>query len=98
LDLSGNVYVTGNTSSNSGIATSGAQQTTFGGGTYDAFLVQFNSLGAEQWATYFGASGYDFPYSVVFDSSSGLVYIGGTTNSAGLATAGSIQNYCWWPD
>ena len=41
IDKFGNVYISGSTSSNSGIATSGAYQTSFIGGT-DAFLAKFS--------------------------------------------------------
>ncbi|HRE58570.1 MAG TPA: SBBP repeat-containing protein, partial [Candidatus Kapabacteria bacterium] len=42
VDGSGNVYVTGDTKSNNAIATTGAHQTTFGGGdNRDAFIAKF---------------------------------------------------------
>ena len=41
-DATGNVYLAGQTSSNTGIATAGAHQTVYGGGVWDAFLVKFN--------------------------------------------------------
>ena len=46
-DASGNIYITGHTQSNSGIATAGAHQTVDGGvgSSYnDAFLVKFNGI------------------------------------------------------
>ena len=44
-DATGNIYLTGYTNSNSAFATTGAHQTANGGsGSYDAFLVKFNSL------------------------------------------------------
>jgi hypothetical protein len=46
-DASGNIYMTGHTQSNSGIATAGAHQTVDGGvgNSYnDAFLVKFNAV------------------------------------------------------
>jgi hypothetical protein len=44
-DASGNVYMTGYTQSNSGIATAGAHQTANGNNGYnDAFLIKFNGL------------------------------------------------------
>ena len=48
----------GYTTSTTGIATTGAHQTT-SGGDYDAFLVKFNSSGVRQWGTYYGGTGYD---------------------------------------
>jgi hypothetical protein len=44
-DASGNVYITGYTQSNSGIATAGAHQTANGNSGYnDAFLLKFNGI------------------------------------------------------
>jgi hypothetical protein len=44
-DTSGNIYIVGNTRSNSGIATPGAHQTVSGNSVYyDAFLVKFNAV------------------------------------------------------
>ena len=54
-DASGNIYLSGYTRSTSGIATTGAHQTTLGRG-YDAFLVKFNSSGVRQWGTYYGGT------------------------------------------
>ena len=45
-DTSGNIYLSGQTPSTSGIATTGAYQTTFGGATEDAFLVKFDACPA----------------------------------------------------
>ena len=48
-----------------GIATTGAHQTTYGGGNYDAFLVKFNSSGVRQWGTYYGGTGDDMAIPVL---------------------------------
>ena len=90
-DASGNVYLAGYTDSTTGIATTGAHQTTYGGGVYDAFLVKFNSSGVRQWGTYYGGTGYDDGYSCATDAS-GNVYLAGSTNSTtGIATTGAHQ-------
>jgi len=44
-DSSGNILITGTSFSTTGIATIGAYQTVFGGGTQDAFLAKFNTNG-----------------------------------------------------
>ncbi len=91
LDGSGNIYIDGFTSSVSGIATTGAYHTVYGGSTDDAFLAKFNSSGAIQWATYFGGSGDDVAFSIAIDGS-GNVYIDGSTgSSSGIATSGVYQ-------
>jgi hypothetical protein len=82
-DASGNVYMSGNTQSSSGIATAGAHQTTVN----DAFLVSFNSSGVRQSGTYCGGI-----KNVCTNDASGNVYITGYTQSnSGIATAGAHQ-------
>ena len=62
--MAGNVYVTGNLNSNAtNFATSGAFQTTYGGGTQDAFVEKFNTnlsgAASRVYATYLGGSAKD---------------------------------------
>jgi hypothetical protein len=90
-DASGNVYLAGYTNSTTEIATTGAHQTTYGGGSYDAFLVKFNSSGVRQWGTYYGGTGTDIGTSCATDAS-GNVYLAGYTNSTTeIATTGAYQ-------
>jgi hypothetical protein len=99
-DAYGNVYLAGTTPSlTGGIATTGAHQSTFGGGDDDAFLVKFNSSGARQWGTYYGGSGSDEGISCVTDAS-GNVYLAGKTSSySGIATTSAHQTaYGGWID
>ena len=82
-DASGNVFMSGETQSPNGIATSGAHQTTFD----DAFLVSFNSSGVRQSGTYCGGI-----KNVCTTDASGNVYMTGYTQSnSGIATAGAHQ-------
>ncbi len=90
-DTSGNIYLSGYTYSLSGIATSGAYQTSGDSVNGDAFLAKFNSAGKLLWATYLGGKGFDDADGVVIDRS-GNVYISGTTSStSGIATTGAYQ-------
>ena len=66
-DIVGNVYLAGDTPDNSGIATTGAFQTAYGGATYDAFLVKFDATGNRQWATHYGGAADDYAKSVAID-------------------------------
>lgn len=92
IDSSSNIYCTGYTSSTSGIASSGALQTSMGGGTYDSYLAKFNNNGALSWATYIGGSEDDAGFSLVTDDK-GFVYFGGVSGgTTGIATAGSYQS------
>ncbi len=93
-DPSGNVFTTGYTSTSGGItiATLGAYQSTFGGGTYDAFLVKFTSAGARVFGTYYGGPNSDYSYSCSYDGSANQIYIAGYTQSTtGISTLGSHQ-------
>lgn len=94
-DAIGNVYLAGQTQSNTGmgIASSGAHQTIYGGGTYNAFLVKFNSVGIRQWGTYYGGTGYDVGLDCETDAS-GNVYLAGycsSTTGTIIATSSSHQ-------
>lgn len=90
-DKSGNVYVTGETISTSGIATSGAHQTTHGGGSYDAFIVKFNNQGVRQWGTYFGGSSPDNGRGIIMDKSNNIIVLGHSSSTSGIATKGAYQ-------
>jgi uncharacterized protein (TIGR02145 family) len=91
LDISGNIIIAGITSSDTGLATSGAHQTTFGGGNYDGFVAKFNTQGQRLWATYYGGEDEDDISGVTTDSY-GNIYVSGYTNSFfNIATPGSYQ-------
>ena len=90
-DTSGNIYLSGQTPSTSGIATTGAYQTTFGGATEDAFLVKFNSSGVRQWGTYYGGTGQDYGLSCATDTSGNIYLAGITRSTSGIATTGAHQ-------
>ncbi|MGL4598645.1 MAG: SBBP repeat-containing protein [Bacteroidia bacterium] len=89
-DNLGNVYFCGQTTSTTGIA-SGGDQNTFGGGQGDAFLVKFDALGNRIWATYFGGAGEDIGNSVVVDNL-GDVYMTGETQGNTAVFSGGFQN------
>jgi YVTN family beta-propeller protein len=100
VDSSGNAYVTGNTTSTNFPVTSGAPQSTLGGGTYDAFVAKVNPLGsALAYSTYLGGSGDDFGGYIAVDPS-GEAYVAGSTGSANFPlTAGALQTaYGGGPD
>ncbi|MCC6373112.1 MAG: gliding motility-associated C-terminal domain-containing protein [Bacteroidia bacterium] len=92
LDPTGNIYMSGTTEYTTGtvIATSGAQQSAYGGGFKDAFLVKFDASGVRQWGTYYGGSDIDFGTSCVANSTH--VYMAGTTASTNNISSGGYQN------
>ncbi|HEY9084184.1 MAG TPA: SBBP repeat-containing protein [Vicingaceae bacterium] len=89
-DNNGNVYLAGTIKSINNIA-SGGHQNIYGGGSYDAFLVKFDSSGVRQWGTYYGGSDYDYGYSCATDNNSN-VYLAGMTSSTNNITSGGHQN------
>jgi hypothetical protein len=95
-DASGNVYMTGYTDTNTGtvIATAASQQSVYAGGTYDAYLVKFDSLGVRQWGTYYGGPGYDFGLSCISDVLGNVYMTGATGGGTGtvIVTAGCHQS------
>lgn len=96
IDTSGNVYLAGSTTSNTGtvIATIGAHQTVYGGGTGDSFLVKFKENGQREWGTYYGGGVYEAANSCALDAA-GNVYLAGLTSSNSgtvIATAGAHQS------
>jgi hypothetical protein len=90
-DAFGNVCVSGETQSTSGLATAGGFQNTIGGGM-DGFIVKFNSAGVRQWGTYYGQSGDDYGYGSAMDSQGNVYHCGlAPATSTGLASGG-FQN------
>ncbi|MBI2269335.1 MAG: SBBP repeat-containing protein [Bacteroidetes bacterium] len=90
-DETGNVYVTGQTGSTSQITSLGFQNVF--GGSYDAFLVKFNSGGSRIWATYYGGAGADAGYSVAVDRV-GNAYLTGSAGAGSIVgiASGGFQN------
>lgn len=92
LDGFGFVYLAGNTNSSSGIATSGAYQTTFGGGAgNDIFISKFDLNGSRIWTTYFGGAGEEQIYGLATDASANIYFTGSSTSTSGIATLGAYQ-------
>ncbi len=85
------IYITGYTSSTSGIASTGAWQTIYGGGTTDAFLAAYNAAGIQQWSTYYGGTSEDKGIAVAFDGK-GIYLIGNTNSTSHIATSGSFES------
>ena len=95
IDNFGNVYLFGNTTSTIGISSNGFQNV-YGGGI-DAFIVKFNSLGARQWATYYGGNGSEDILHSHIDQS-GNIFITGITNGVtGIASNGHQNTYVGGP-
>ncbi|MEY3598484.1 MAG: hypothetical protein RL521_906, partial [Bacteroidota bacterium] len=82
-DLDNNVFITGTTTSTSGIAgisSTGVMHQANINGTRDAFVAKFNENGQRLWATYYGGEGQDEGNTIAVDRF-GFVYMAGTTTS-----------------
>lgn len=89
-DASGNVFLIGQTSSTSNIASFAGWQTIIGGGD-DGFVAKFTSAGVRLWGTYNGGPNNDEFYRGVTDAA-GNIYLGGMgTSPSGVASAGAHQ-------
>lgn len=88
----GRIIVGGTTGSRTNIATAGAVQESFGGGTEDGFVAVLNGMsGQRQWASYVGGDGFDVVFGVD-ELPNGDIVVGGETRSiSGIASDGAVQ-------
>ena len=89
VDSSGNVYVTGFTSS-SNFPTASALQGSYAGGPEDAFVMKLDIDGNLKYSTFLGGGGNDEGFGIAADSS-GNAYVTGETSSTNFPTAGALQ-------
>ncbi len=89
VDASGDVYISGQTASNTNIATTGAHQISYAGGGNDGFLAKFNTAGVRQWGTYYGGSSADSFYFISTDGSGNVYATGETWSFSNIATTGA---------
>lgn len=88
-DKYGNVYLTGQTNSQSGIASGGFQNNMALGNA--AFLAKFNAAGDRLWATYYGGRCSEEGNGIAIDAN-GNIYLAGTScTDTGIAFNG-FQN------
>lgn len=102
IDKDNNIYIVGDTNSNSGISTPNSYQPD-NAGNHDFFISKFNENGSVLWSTYYGGSGSEintvdlasfntFPKRVhITLDGSGYFYIAGSAGSSNLATANVFQ-------
>ena len=89
---SGNLYVTGGTTSSDFPTTAGVLHSTFQGGTTDGYISELNSTGTALVAsTFLGTSADDQSYFLERDASNN-VYVFGLTRGAYPTTAGVYKN------
>ena len=87
LDAAGNVYVAGKTQSADFPTTPGAFQTTFSGGSIDAFVAKINPLGSMLvYSTFLGAGPDNDAANDIAVDGAGNAYVTGFTNSLNFPT------------
>lgn len=92
VDGSGEAYIAGWTASSNYDVTSGAFQTTYGGGAYDAFATKLNPTGtALSYSTYIGGSQDDRGMGIAVDATGRAYVTGGTASPNYPATTGAFQ-------
>jgi hypothetical protein len=89
----GNTYVSGYTSSSMNFpVTMGAAQPVYGGGPYDAFVINLNAAGSNAiYSTLLGGSGNDMAQSIVLYPTDS-VCIAGYTESTNLPVVAALQS------
>jgi hypothetical protein len=91
LDSNGNIFLFGNTSSASDIATSGSFQDSYNGGSYDGFIANFNASGNLNFSSYYGGQESDFIYGNTSLNNGNFILVG-ETKSDNFSTPNSFQN------
>jgi uncharacterized protein (TIGR03437 family) len=95
VDLSGNVYLAGQTDSPD-FPTANPLQSVPGGGSCgtfpcsDAFVAKLNSAGELVYSTYLGGNGPDYGRAIAIDEG-GNAYVAGTTESGDFPLQGALQ-------
>lgn len=84
------VYLLGLTASDTGMATIGTHQP-IRGGSLDGFVVQFDSNGVRQWATYYGGVENDGIATAQFGPSQDLYIAGYSQSTTAVSTSGTQQ-------
>ncbi len=90
IDGGGNAWVAGWAASTD-IATGGFD-TTYNGGTHDAFVAKINANGTLDRSSYLGGSGSDGATAIAIDRR-GNAWVAGTTDSTDLASGGFDNSY-----
>jgi hypothetical protein len=80
-DKNGNAFLSGSFGGTLSVDPGFANQQMTSAGNYDAFLIRVDSLGAFDWATYFGGGGEDEGSSVICDPQGNVILVGGFTGS-----------------
>lgn len=90
IDASNNIYFTSQTQSKDFLTTSGAFQTTFGGGNQDAVLIKASTdLSTVLFSSFLGGTNDDAGFVLALHPTNNNIYVGGGTNSTNFPGVGS---------
>ena len=92
IGVNNEIFMTGLTSSTNNISTFDSYQPVYGGGSYDAFLVKFDSSGQRLWGTYYGGSGEDYSFKCSYVTDDTLYMSGITASTNNIASYGAWQD------
>ncbi len=90
-DAAGNIIVVGETTGDGHPATSGSFDTTYNGGSLDAFVAKFSMNGTLLFSTYLGGSGEDSALGVALDSAGNILVTGKTYSTNFPTTSGAYD-------
>jgi hypothetical protein len=91
VDLAGDAFVTGLTSSSGHFPLKSALQATYGGGATDAFVTELNPQGSTlMYSTFLGGSGNDTGTGIALDANR-IAYVTGQTSSTDFKLANPTQ-------
>jgi hypothetical protein len=82
LDSNDNIFISGNTTSQIGLATSGAHQQYISSAD-DGFMTKFSPSGILSWSSYYGGDGHELITTIAVDDSN-KIYVTGHTASTDL--------------
>ncbi|SKA32793.1 Por secretion system C-terminal sorting domain-containing protein [Chitinophaga eiseniae] len=88
----GNVFLGGTTNSSAAVATTGAHQSVFGGGSEDGIIAAFNPSGQLLWATYYGGVNTESIWGIYCPGDSALLITGPTQSTDSIATQDGWQS------
>lgn len=93
IDGSGNIYVASSTQSTNFPVTTGAFQTTYGGGRQDAVVLKINpNCNTLLWGTFLGGSAEDAAYVLAVNGGNSVYVAGGTASGNFPMAGGGVYN------
>jgi len=93
FDNQNNVYLCGQTNSNTSIATINSHQPTRGSNNHNSngFIVKFNENGQRIWSTYYGGQGPDGLFNIFVNDDNFLYVTGISLSNSNISTPGAYQ-------